>query len=81
MAEAIITTPKRGNIKSQVTKTSKDVSRISLEVAKLKGHLDVIIKAPAKLESLKEDYFKLATSDDFLQTEAALCQLDDDIQE
>lgn len=83
MADAAITTlnRKRGNIKSQITKVSKAVTGISLEVSELKAHLDIILRAQTKLEALKDDYYQLVTDDDYPQTEEALRQLDDEIQE
>lgn len=67
-------------LKSQITKFSKDVNENTLNVAELKAYLELIIKVQGKLDFLKEDYYKIDSEEDFEQTEEVLSQLDDKIQ-
>lgn len=79
MAEAAINilNPKRENIRSQITKISKEVNENSFEIAEQVGSSKAYIKSAKKFVNINEEYYKIVNFD---QTHKMMSQLDDEIR-
>lgn len=56
------------------------MNKNTLDVAELKAHIELILKIQEKLDSLKEDYYKIVSKEDFEQMEELLSQPEDEIR-
>lgn len=78
MAETIKTNRKRGNIKGQLNKISSYIGDGST-IVELMTYQDITARWQNKFDAFKDDYYIIASEEDFSESEIAPSKLDEDI--